>query len=68
MNGFELAKAIRSDPVLGSTTLIALSGYALPEDVDQARAAGFDLHLAKPPDLDELDRSIVRSRQAVESA
>jgi two-component system CheB/CheR fusion protein len=68
MNGFELAKAMRADPDLSSATLIALSGYALPEDVDQARAAGFDLHLAKPPDLVELERSIVRARPAVETA
>ena len=68
MNGFELAKAMRADPDLGSATLIALSGYALPEDVDQARAAGFDLHLAKPPDLVELERTIVRARPAVETA
>ena len=30
------------------------SGYAQPEDVSRARAAGFDGHLAKPPDLERL--------------
>jgi PAS domain S-box-containing protein len=61
MSGFEVAKAIRSDPDLGSITLIALSGYALADDIDRAKAAGFDLHLAKPPDLVALGRSILES-------
>jgi CheY-like chemotaxis protein len=34
--------------------LVALSGYALPEDVQRALSAGFDRHMAKPPDLDAL--------------
>jgi two-component system CheB/CheR fusion protein len=62
LNGFEVAKAIRADPALESTTLVALSGYALPEDVDRAKAAGFDLHVAKPPDLGALERSIAEAR------
>ena len=34
--------------------LVALTGYALPEDVARAREAGFDRHLAKPPSLERL--------------
>jgi CheY-like chemotaxis protein len=30
---------------------VTLTGYAQPQDLEDARAAGFDLHLAKPPDL-----------------
>jgi PAS domain S-box-containing protein len=58
MNGFEVARTLRADPALVSTTLIALSGYALADDVEKARAAGFDLHLPKPADVGELQRSI----------
>ncbi len=36
--------------------LVALSGYARPEDVARAMAAGFDRHVAKPASLAELDR------------
>ena len=46
---------VRADPVLRGARLVALSGYARPEDVDRAKQAGFDRHLAKPPDLRELD-------------
>jgi CheY-like chemotaxis protein len=58
MNGFEVARTLRADPALTSTTLIALSGYALAEDVEKAREAGFDVHLPKPADFAELQRSI----------
>jgi CheY-like chemotaxis protein len=64
LNGFEVARTLRADPGLEGTTLVALSGYALPEDVDQAKAAGFDLHVAKPPDLTVLERSIAEARAA----
>jgi CheY-like chemotaxis protein len=33
---------------------IALTGYAMPEDIDNSRAAGFDLHLTKPIRLETL--------------
>ena len=52
VDGYEVARQIRSDPSLGTTRLIALSGYAQPEDRRRARDAGFDAHMAKPPDVD----------------
>jgi CheY-like chemotaxis protein len=48
MDGFAVARAMRADPVLSRRYLVALSGYARPEDVAQSRSAGFDSHLAKP--------------------
>jgi PAS domain S-box-containing protein len=56
MNGYDVARAFRADDALRSTFLVALSGYAQAEDVDRARAAGFDEHLAKPPTIDKLKR------------
>jgi CheY-like chemotaxis protein len=35
---------------------VALSGYAQAEDLERARDAGFDRHIAKPPTLQTLDR------------
>ena len=43
-----------------STHLVALTGYAQPEDLRRAAEAGFDDHMAKPPDLDELERVLAR--------
>lgn len=51
LNGYEVATAMRADPKLAQTVLIALTGYATPEDVAKTKAAGFDEHLAKPPSL-----------------
>jgi PAS domain S-box-containing protein len=51
MDGYDVARALRSDPETAELRLVALSGYALPEDVQRAHDAGFDAHLAKPPDL-----------------
>jgi CheY-like chemotaxis protein len=36
--------------------LVALSGYAQPEDVARATEAGFDAHVGKPPDPERLER------------
>ncbi|MGC4119747.1 MAG: ATP-binding protein [Myxococcales bacterium] len=58
MDGFEVAMAMRADPVLARLRLIALSGYAGPEDVARCREAGFDQHLAKPPSLEQLEGAL----------
>ena len=58
MDGFEVARAFRADDVLRGTRLVALSGYALPEDVQRAREAGFDQHVAKPPSLERLEEAL----------
>ncbi len=55
MDGYAVARTLRGDPTLRTTQLVALSGYAAPEDVAKAREAGFDAHLAKPPSLEKLD-------------
>jgi two-component system CheB/CheR fusion protein len=56
MNGYEVARAFRADAGLSSTFLVALSGYAQADDIERARAAGFDEHLAKPPTIERLKR------------
>jgi len=55
LDGFEVARALRSDEAFKGTFLVALSGYTQPEDVSRATRAGFDAHLAKPPNLQKLE-------------
>ncbi len=55
MDGYGVARAFRADEKLKSAYLVALSGYALPQDVERSREAGFDLHLAKPPSIEQLE-------------
>lgn len=54
MDGYEVARAFRTDPALSSAVLVALTGYATPEDRQHALEAGFDRHLEKPPNLQVL--------------
>jgi two-component system CheB/CheR fusion protein len=54
LDGYGVARAMRADPVLQDTPLIALTGYAGPEDRARAKEAGFDRHLSKPSSIEEL--------------
>ncbi len=58
IDGFEVARRMRRDPALRSACLVALSGYAGPEDLERSKEAGFAQHLAKPPDLGELETTL----------
>jgi two-component system CheB/CheR fusion protein len=58
MDGYEVARALRKDPRLRGTFLVALTGYALPEDQRRATDAGFDAHLSKPPSVEQIRRAI----------
>ena len=48
LNGYEVAKWIRSQPDLEGTMLIALTGYGQDVDRQTSLAAGFNHHLVKP--------------------
>jgi PAS domain S-box-containing protein len=54
MDGYELARVLRREEAHRTTRLVALTGYAQPEDRQRARDAGFDAHMSKPPDLEKL--------------
>jgi signal transduction histidine kinase/CheY-like chemotaxis protein len=60
MNGYEVARTVRSDPRLTHVVLIALTGYGTAEDKARSRAAGFDHHLVKPVNVEAL-RDVVGS-------
>jgi signal transduction histidine kinase/CheY-like chemotaxis protein len=54
MNGYEVARALRTCFPEHATTLVALTGWGQEDDRRRAREAGFDHHLVKPADLDVL--------------
>ena len=54
MDGCEVARRLRASPALSHALLIAMTGYASPEDRERAKEAGFDEHLIKPVDLNRL--------------
>jgi CheY-like chemotaxis protein len=64
MDGFELCRQLRERPGLGQVLLIALSGYGRDEDRSRALDAGFDHHLVKPPDMNQLLTLLARAADA----
>ena len=58
MDGYAVAAALRAAPGAATARLIALSGYGREEDVRRARESGFDDHVVKPANPDELIRKI----------
>ena len=54
MDGYEVARELRSMPGLTATRLIALTGYGQESDRHRSRLAGIDHHLVKPVDLEQL--------------
>jgi CheY-like chemotaxis protein len=56
MNGLAVARELRARFDGARPTLVALTGWGQADDKARARDAGFDHHLVKPPDLDELAR------------
>jgi two-component system, sensor histidine kinase len=60
MDGYEVARQLRSMPGRSHTLLIALTGWGQDQDVRQSHAAGFDHHLVKPPDIEKLRELLAR--------
>lgn len=54
IDGYQVARTLRADPLFRHVQLVALTGYAQPEDVERAKEAGFDVHLSKPPPIEKL--------------
>lgn len=48
MDGIELAKQLKADPLLASIPLIAVTALAMVGDRDRVLAAGFDGYIPKP--------------------
>jgi PAS domain S-box-containing protein len=61
MSGYEVARSLRADPAFARTLIIAVSGFGQPNDVEAARAAGFDHYIVKPYDMDFV-KSLLGSR------
>jgi CheY-like chemotaxis protein len=54
IDGYEVARRLRADPATRDIKLIALTGYGLAEDLRRVMDAGFDRHLVKPVDIEQL--------------
>lgn len=55
MDGFEVAKRLRTREANQETVIVAVTGYGRDEDRNRSREAGFDHHLVKPVSFDALN-------------
>ena len=58
LNGYQVAQQIRAQPWGGRILLIAATGWGRDDDRQKALAAGFNLHLTKPFDPQQLSALI----------
>ena len=54
MNGFEALAVLQQSPAFSTTPVIAVSGDAMPEQIEKALAAGFSDYVSKPFNVMEL--------------
>jgi CheY-like chemotaxis protein len=55
MTGYEIAEVIKSEEDLQDILLFAVTGHGLPLDRLQTKVSGFDAHLLKPVNFENLD-------------
>ena len=60
MDGLELTRRLKADPVWQHLPVVALTAYAMKGDEERARAAGCDGYVSKPLDIDLLSRTVTR--------
>jgi PAS domain S-box-containing protein len=58
MDGFEVARRLRADPIGRALVLVALTGWNQPEVAERCARAGFDHHVVKPVKLEALERAL----------
>lgn len=60
MNGFQVARCIRSETWGKDMVLIAVTGWGQDHDRMESREAGFDAHVVKPVAYDDLARLLAK--------
>ena len=60
LNGYEACRRIREDPASADVVILALTGWGQESDRRRSAEAGFDMHIVKPVDPDELESLLGR--------
>lgn len=66
LSGYDVARLLRQDPALARIELIALTGWGQEEHRKRALEAGFDHHVTKPVDLEQLARLLGKRSASAE--
>ena len=56
LDGYKVAQRIRQQAGLQNVTLVALTGYGQDSDRQRSQDAGFDHHLVKPANFDDIEK------------
>ena len=65
MSGYDVARQLSGHRPGKTPLLIALTGYGMEEDRRHSAEAGFDLHMLKPVDPEELQVVLKRFQQSI---
>lgn len=60
MDGFQLTRQLKADPMRRGIIILALTAYAMKGDDEKAFAAGCDGYLSKPIDTEVLPRVVAQ--------
>jgi CheY-like chemotaxis protein len=60
IDGLELTRRLKADPVTRDIVIVAVTAYAMKGDQDKAMAAGCDDYITKPIDTRALPEAIAR--------
>ena len=60
LNGYDLARRLRSDPATAPVVLVAVTGWGQPRDRELGKEAGFDAYLVKPVDVELVQSLLAR--------
>lgn len=63
MDGWEVAAAIRQQPALAGTKILAISAYQSDEDKVRSHDSGIDAHLGKPACKQDFDQALLQMAQ-----
>jgi CheY-like chemotaxis protein len=66
LDGFEVARQLRSLDEFAQTLIVASSGYNQEKDLERATAVGIDHYLIKPFDPAKLEQLLMACRSAAE--
>jgi PAS domain S-box-containing protein len=58
MDGYEIARELRQKLHFPGLRLVALTGWGTTQDKHRAKEAGFDAHLTKPVNFQDLDQTL----------
>jgi CheY-like chemotaxis protein len=65
IDGFEVARRMRQQPLLAGVVVVAMTGYGQDSDRQLSQEAGFDHHLVKPPNFEQLRQILATAAKVV---